>query len=135
MAEIVGQRQCLGQVLVQGQHARDGTGDLCHLQAVREPRAVMIPLMEHEHLRLVGEPPERRGVHDTVPIALKGRAHGAGGLGVHTAGTCLGLGCIGRDRAGIGPTHGVIRLMSIVLNRTVCHPGAWVRPRRPNLGV
>ena len=86
MAEIVGQRQCLGQVLVKGQHARDGTGDLCHLQAVREPRAVVIALMEHEHLGLVGEPPERRGMHDTVAVALEGRTHGACRLGVHTAG-------------------------------------------------
>ena len=126
MAEIVRQRQRLGQVLVQGQHAGDGAGDLRHLQAVGEARAVVIALVEHEHLRLVGQPPERRRMHDAVAIPLKGRAHGAGGLGVDPAGACLGPGCIGREHASISAAHCGRRPTPVVLNRTVCHPGcAW----------
>ena len=98
MAEVVRQRQRLGQVLVQPQHAGDGAGDLRHLQAVGQPRAVMVALVEHEHLRLVGEAAEGRGMHDAVAVALEGRAHGAGGLGVDAPGARFGSGCVGSQR-------------------------------------
>ena len=77
MAEIVGQRQRLGQVLVEAQLARDGAGDLRHLQRVRQPRAVVVALVEHEHLRLVGEPPEGRRMQDAVAVALERAARRA----------------------------------------------------------
>ena len=83
--EVVRQRQRLGQVLVETQHAGDGAGDLRHLQAVGEARAIVVALVEHEHLRLVGEAPEGGGMHDAVAVALEGGAHGAGGLGVDAA--------------------------------------------------
>ena len=92
MAEIVGQRQRLGEILVEAQQAGDGAGDLRHLQGVGEARAVVVALVEHEHLRLVGEAPEGGGMHDAVAVALEGRAHGAGGLGMDAAGAVLGHG-------------------------------------------
>ena len=98
MAQVVRQGERLGQVLVEAQHAGDGTGDLCHLQAVREARAIVVALVKHEHLRLVGEAPEGGGVHDAVAVALEGGAHGAGGLGMDAAGTRLGPGCVGRQQ-------------------------------------
>ena len=85
MAEVVRERQRLGQVLVQRQHAGDGAGDLRHLQAVRQPGAVVVALVEHEHLRLVGEAPEGGGVDDAVAVALVTGPHRAAGLGMHAA--------------------------------------------------
>ena len=98
VAQIVRQGQRLRQVLVEAQHAGDGAGDLRHLQAVGEARAIVVALVEHEHLRLVGEAPEGGGVHDAVAVALEGGAHGAGGLGVDAAGARLRPGCVGRQR-------------------------------------
>ena len=98
VAEVVRQRQRLRQVLVEAQHAGDGTGDLRHLQAVGEAGAIVVALVKHEHLRLVGEAPESGGVHDAVAVALEIGAHGAGGLGVDPAGAPVGPGCVGRQR-------------------------------------
>ena len=98
VAQIVGQRQRLGQVLVEPQRAGDGARDLRHLEAVGQARAVVVALVEHEHLRLVGEAPEGGGVHDAVAVALEGGAHRAGGLGMDAAGARLGLGCVGSQR-------------------------------------
>jgi hypothetical protein len=39
VAEIVGQRDSLGQVFVEFQAAGDGTGDLGHFQGMRQPSA------------------------------------------------------------------------------------------------
>ena len=49
----------LRQVLVEPQRPRDRARDLRRLERVREPRAVVVALRRHEHLRLVLEPPER----------------------------------------------------------------------------
>ena len=81
VAQVVRQRQRLGQVLVEPQHAGDGAGDLRHLQAVGQPRAVVVALVEHEHLRLVGQAPEGGGVHDAVAVALEGVRIGQAGSG------------------------------------------------------
>ena len=76
---------------------------------VREAGAVVVALVEHEHLGLVGQAAEGGGVHDAVAVALEGGAHGAGGLGVHAAGGVLGPRCPGRERrepaARPGPGH------------------------------
>src|SRR5437763_1799394 len=74
VAEVVPQTDRLHQVLVEPQRARDGARDLCDLQRVGEPRPVVVTLGRHEHLGLMLEPPERLGVHDPVPVALKRRA-------------------------------------------------------------
>ena len=93
------QRQRLGQVLVERQHAGDGAGDLRHLQAVGKARAVVVALVEQEHLGLVGEPPERGGVDDPVAVALEGSAHRAAGLRMQPPGAVAGLGGVGRHGA------------------------------------
>ena len=49
---------------------------------VGQPRAVVVALVEHEHLRLVGQAAESGGMHDAVAVALERRAHRAGGLGM-----------------------------------------------------
>ena len=59
------------------QRPADRARDLRRLQRVGEPRAVVVALGRHEHLRLVLEPPERLAVHDPVAIALERRAQRA----------------------------------------------------------
>ena len=59
MAEIVRQRQRLGEVLVEAERARQRAGDLRHFQRMGEPRAVVVALVIDEDLRLVRQPAER----------------------------------------------------------------------------
>ena len=56
VAEIMDQRYRLGEILVAAQRARQGAGDLRHLDRVGEPGAVVIALVGDEHLRLVLQP-------------------------------------------------------------------------------
>ena len=56
VAEVVDQRQRLGQILVAAQSAGQGAGNLRDLDRMREPRAEMVALMGDENLRLVLEP-------------------------------------------------------------------------------
>ena len=74
VAEVVPEPDRLREVLVQPQRPRDRARDLRRLQRVGEPRAVVVALGRHEHLRLVLEPPERLAVHDPVAVALERRA-------------------------------------------------------------
>ena len=80
MTEIVGQRERLRQIFIGGERAADRASDLRNLKAVGETSAEKVALMIDEHLRLVFEPAERRGVDDAVAVALEagaGPAHGA----------------------------------------------------------
>ncbi len=77
MAEIVRQRQHLGEVLVEPERARQRAGDLGDFQRVGQPGPVMVALVIDEDLRLVGEPAERGRMDDAVAIApeiVAGRA-------------------------------------------------------------
>ena len=53
MAEVVRQRQRFRQILVEAERAGQRAGDLGDLQRVGQPRAVMVALVEDEHLGLV----------------------------------------------------------------------------------
>ena len=53
MAEVVRQRQRLGEVLVEAERAGERAGDLGDLQRVGQPGAVMVALVVDEDLRLV----------------------------------------------------------------------------------
>ena len=70
VAQVVRQRDGLHQVFVQVQRARRRSRQLRHLQRMREPRAEQVALVVDEDLRLVDQAPERRGVDDTVAVAL-----------------------------------------------------------------
>ena len=85
-ARVVPEADRLHEVLVEPQRARHRAGDLRRLQRVREPRAVVVALRRHEHLRLVLEPPERLAVHDPVAVALERRAQRAVLLRARTPG-------------------------------------------------
>ena len=73
VAEIVGERQGFGEILVQRQNARETARDLRHLQRMRQPRAVIVAFVLHEDLRLVLEPAEGGGVDDAIAVALDSR--------------------------------------------------------------
>ncbi len=71
MAEVVGERQRLGEVLVQPQRARDRPGDLRHLQRVGEARAVVVAFVHKKDLGLLLQPPEGGGMKNAVAVALE----------------------------------------------------------------
>jgi hypothetical protein len=56
VAEVVGQRQRLRQILLERQFARDGPRDLRDLQDVGQPGPEMVALVVDEDLRLVLQP-------------------------------------------------------------------------------
>ena len=98
MAEVVAERAGLGQVLVEPERAGERAGDLGDLQGVRQAGAEMIALVEHEHLGLMGEPPERGRMDDSVAVAAERAAGGALRLGIEPAPALLRIG--GKRRAG-----------------------------------
>ena len=71
MADIMGETQRLGQILVEAQFPRDGAADLRDFQAVGQAHAIMVAVRRHEHLRLVAQPPEADRVDDPVAITLE----------------------------------------------------------------
>ena len=77
VAEIVDQRQRLGEILVEPQRAGQRAGDLRHLDRVGQPRAVVVALVRDEDLRLVLEAAEGGGMDDAVAVALERRARRA----------------------------------------------------------
>ncbi len=67
----MGERQGLGEVLVEAERAGDGTGDLRDFEAVGEARAVMVALVIDENLCLVLQAPERGRMDDAIAVALE----------------------------------------------------------------
>ena len=61
VAEIVRQRRRLGQVFVEVQPAREGAGNLRHLDRMGEAGAKMIAFERNEHLGFTREAAEGRG--------------------------------------------------------------------------
>src|SRR5262245_66244480 len=72
MAEIVGERQRFGEVLVQSECTRERTGNLRDLKRVRQSRAIVIALVIDEDLRFVRQPAKGSGVDDFVAVAPEG---------------------------------------------------------------
>ena len=72
MAEVVRQRDRLGQILVQPQRPRQRPRDLRHLQRMGQPGAVVVALVRDEDLGLLLQPPEGGGMDDPVAVALEG---------------------------------------------------------------
>ena len=99
MAEIVRQRQRLGEVLVAAERARQRAGDLRDFERMGEPRAVVVALVIDEHLRLVRQPAERAGMDDPVAIAPERVAGGACRLGIAPAPAFGRIGGINGSRA------------------------------------
>src|SRR5215213_7012908 len=81
VAEIVAERDRLRDVLVEAESTGNGTGDLHHLQGVREACPEVITVRGNEDLGLVHKPAERLGMDNAVPIALEVVADTIGRLG------------------------------------------------------
>jgi len=80
VAEIMGQRQCLGQILVQTKIQRQASGDLCHFKAVGQPGAEMVAAGRDKDLGFMHKPAQGGGMNNPVTVALKTRPCGAFGL-------------------------------------------------------
>ena len=74
VADVVGQGDGLGQVLVQPQPAGDRAGHLRDFEGVREPGAVVVVDGGDEHLRLAGHAAEGGAVDDPLAVPLVERA-------------------------------------------------------------
>src|SRR5262249_8003871 len=69
--QIVRQSDCLREILVQAQSARDGASYLCYFQAVRQARAKVVAFVIDENLGLVLQAAEGGGVDDAIAVALE----------------------------------------------------------------
>jgi hypothetical protein len=74
MADVMGEAQRLGQILVKAQRTRDRPPDLGDLKAMGQANAKMVAVGRDEDLRLVAEPPETDRMNDAVAVALEGSA-------------------------------------------------------------
>src|SRR6185295_3883119 len=90
VAEVVGERDRFGQILVEIQSARDRTRELRHLQAVGQAGAEKVPLVVDEYLGLVFEAAEGGGVDDAIAIALVFAPAARRGLAVAAPARVLG---------------------------------------------
>ncbi len=55
VAEVMRERQRLGEVVIEAERPGDGAGDLANFDRMGQTGAIMIALMRHEDLRLMGE--------------------------------------------------------------------------------
>ena len=119
MAEVVGERAGLGEILFEAQSARQRARDLGDFEGMGEARAVMVALVVDEHLRLVGEAAERGGMDDAVAIATEIAARGARRLRMEPAPARRGIRGIGCTRATAAHRHGVTALaVDLIRHRT-----------------
>jgi hypothetical protein len=95
VAEIVTERDRLGQLLVQTQDFRDRARYLRNLQGVGQTRAIVIAGRRKKDLRLVLQTPERLAVDDPIAVTLIGRPDLV--LGFRTAAAAR-IGALGRLR-------------------------------------
>ncbi len=101
MAEIVRQRDRLGEVLVQAERAGQRPRDAGDLDGMGHPRPVMVARAVEEDLRLVLEPAEGAAVDDPVAVALEVEAEPVLVLRMDAAaGGGAGL-RVGREMAGL----------------------------------
>ncbi|MNI19250.1 hypothetical protein D3C73_726820 [compost metagenome] len=103
VAQVVGQGDRLGQVVVEPERVGQRPRNLRHLQAVRQPGAVVVAFMRHEDLGLLLQAAEGGGVDDAVAVAGEGGAGAAGGLenmATAAGGVVFGVGGAGQAQDG-----------------------------------
>src|SRR5579875_214759 len=74
MAEVVGEGQCFGQILVEPERTGDRAADLGNLEAVGKSGAEEVTLVVDEYLSLILQLAESRAVDDAVAVALPRRS-------------------------------------------------------------
>src|SRR5262245_59620079 len=100
MAEVVGERQRLSQILIEAERAGERTRDLGDLQGVAHTGAEVSAVVKDEDLGLVREPPECGCMDDAVAVAAEGVASRAHRLRMQPAAAPAGSGRVGGARAG-----------------------------------
>src|SRR3989442_15139634 len=108
MAEIVGQRQCFREVLVEAELPGQRAGDLRYFQRVGQAGAVMIAFVEHEDPGFVLQAPKGGGMNDPVAVAPERAAGLARPLGKQPAAAAIGVAGIDGARSSHSYRHGVL---------------------------
>ena len=96
VAEVVRERERLGEVFVEPERAGERPGDLGDFQRMGQACAVMVALVEHEDLGLVLQPPEGGRVDDAVGVAPERAAGRTFGLGMEPPAACRSVGRVMR---------------------------------------
>jgi hypothetical protein len=106
VADVVGEAQRLGQILVEAERARQRAADLRDFEAVGEADPEMVAVGRDEDLGLVAQAAERDRVDDPVAVALEGVARAAalaaGMLGVEPPARARRVGSVSGKRASLG---------------------------------
>ena len=94
VAEVVSERQRLGQILIKPQPPRQRAGNLGDFKSMGEPRAIMVAFVKNENLGFMLEPAEGSGMDDAVAIAAKAATGLARRLGMQPAAAAFRIACI-----------------------------------------
>ena len=100
VAQIVGESDRLGQILVQAQDSGQRPGNLSDLQGMSEPGSIVVALVLHKHLSFVLQPTECRGMYDSVSVALKAGPGSALHLGMEPPAAVARFRCVRRKPFG-----------------------------------
>ena len=102
----MGQRERLGEVLVEAKLPRQRARDLGHLQRMCQAGAVMVAFMEHEHLGLVLQAAEGGRMDHPVAVPPEGAAGPARRLVNQSAPAAVGVAGIARVGGCHSDRHG-----------------------------
>ena len=86
VAQVVGERDRLGERFIGTQGGGEAPRDLGCFQCVRQPGSEMVMQRRREHLRLVFESSESRALDDTMAVKLERTSQRIGRFGV---GACV----------------------------------------------
>jgi len=100
MAEVVRERERLGQILIEAERAGERASDLGDLEGMGQASTEVIALVKDEDLGLVREAPECGCMDDAVAVAAEGVARRAHRLRMQPAAAPARSGRVGRARAG-----------------------------------
>jgi hypothetical protein len=114
MAEVMGQRQRFGEILVETELPGQRASDLRHFQRMREPGSVVIAFVEHEYLGLVFQAAKGGGMNDPVAVAPERATGLARRLGKQPAAAAVGVAGIDRARSSHSDRHGVWVLIQLI---------------------
>src|SRR3984893_11240766 len=114
MAEVMGQRQRFREILVEAKLAGQRAGDLSHFKRMGQPRAVVVALVEHEHLGFVLQAAESGGMDNPIAIAPEratGLARSLSNQPPAAAVGVTGIGCAGGSHS---DRHGILVLIHLI---------------------
>jgi hypothetical protein len=112
MAEVVSERQCLREVLIEAERPCQRPRDLRDFKRVGEPRPKMVAFVKYEDLSFVRKTPESGRMNDAIAIATECAASGAGSLGMKPAAALSRIGRVWGTRAQCCNNHSRPPLMA-----------------------